>query len=107
MKLGLLVTLVAASACLLAGCAATDVPDSGAPDREPVAVLPAVPAADPPAAVRWACNWDPTMNDDWHDDYLCTNGTDVDRPYLIPDDSFVERSEIDQAAAAYEAQLNS
>ncbi|CAN5509745.1 hypothetical protein BH10ACT6_BH10ACT6_00620 [soil metagenome] len=47
------------------------------------------------------------MNDHWHDDYLCTNGTDVDRPYLIPDDSFVERSEIDQAAAAYEAQLNS
>ncbi|GAA4374918.1 hypothetical protein [Agromyces bauzanensis] len=54
----------------------------------------------------WRCYWDPTMNDDWHDDYQCTNGVDYDRPYLIPDDSFVEGWEIDAAAAEYEASLN-
>jgi len=59
-----------------------------------------------PAAERWVCTWDPTMNHDWHDDYLCTKGSLTHRPRLLPGDSFVERSEIDKAAAAYEAQLN-
>lgn len=47
------------------------------------------------------------MNNDWHDDYICTNGASYDRPYLLPDDSFVEQWEIDKAAVAYEAGLNS
>ena len=60
------------------------------------------------AASGWHCYWDPTMNDDWHDDYQCSNGVNNDRPYLLPDDSFVERWEMDAAAAAadYEASLN-
>lgn len=89
MKVLVLVALAAASASLLVGCS------SG--------------IADPysPAVSRWVCSWDPTMNHDWHDDYVCTNGTSSDRPHLIPGDSFVTRDEIDQAAAAYEAQLNS
>lgn len=47
------------------------------------------------------------MNNDWHDDILCTDGIDEDRPYLLPEDSFVEKSEIMRAAAIYEHQLNS
>ena len=62
--------------------------------------------ADDFTASGWRCYWDPTMNDDWHDDYQCSNGVDNDRPYLIPDDSFVEGWEIDAAAADYEASLN-
>ncbi len=89
MKVLVFVTLAAASASLLVGCSSdVDGPDS-------------------PAVSRWVCSWDPTINDDWHDDYSCTNGTSFDRPRLIPGDSFVSREEIDRAAAAYEAQLNS
>ena len=62
--------------------------------------------ADDFAASGWRCYWDPTMNDDWHDDYQCSDGMNYDRPYLLPDDSFVERWEIDAAAADYEASLN-
>jgi hypothetical protein len=83
------VALAAASMALLVGCS------SGVVGR------------DSPAVSRWVCSWDPTMNHDWHDDYSCTNGTDFERPRLIPGDGFVTREEIDQAAAAYEAQLNS
>jgi hypothetical protein len=62
--------------------------------------------ADDFAASEWRCDWDPTMNNDWHDDYQCSDGVNNDRPYLIPDDSFVERWELDAAAADYEASLN-
>ena len=89
MKLLVLVALAAASASLLVGCS------SG------------IEGPDSPAVSRWVCSWDPTMNNDWHDDYSCTNGTSFDRPHLIPGDGFVTREEVDQAAAAYEAKLNS
>lgn len=58
------------------------------------------------ASQGWQCFWDPTMNDDWHDDYLCSNGSSYDRPYLLPNDSFIEQWEIDAAASEYEAALN-
>lgn len=58
------------------------------------------------ASRGWQCFWDPTMNDDWHDDYLCSSGVNSVRPYLLPDDDFVEGWEIDTAAAEYEAYLN-
>lgn len=58
------------------------------------------------AATQWACFYDATMNDNWHDDVLCTNGVDSTRPILLPDDAFVDYDEIMGAAAAYEAQLN-
>jgi hypothetical protein len=84
------VALAAASANLLVGCSSE------------------VAVHDSPAVSRWVCSWDPTMNHDWHDDdYSCTNGTDFERPHLIPGDGFVTREEVDRAAAAYEAQLNS
>ncbi|WP_141630076.1 hypothetical protein [Salinibacterium sp. PAMC 21357] len=62
--------------------------------------------AESEASSGWRCYWDPTFDDDWHDDYLCSNGTNVDRPYLLPEDPFVESWEIDAAAAAYEDGLN-
>jgi len=55
----------------------------------------------------WVCSYDPTMNDDWHDDVLCTDGVSRDRPYLLPDDSFVTEDEIMREAARYENALNS
>lgn len=58
------------------------------------------------AAGAWTCSWDPTINDDWHDDYLCSDGVSVDRPYLLPDDPYVEKWELDAAAADHAAALN-
>jgi len=54
----------------------------------------------------WSCGWSPTINSDWHDDVLCTNGTRQKRPYLLPNDSFVTRDEIMRAANEYERHLN-
>ena len=106
-----LTVLVVASAFLLAGCTSSDegIDNYERPELEPIEVVPDPPVeyVEPPAVERWECYWDPTMNDDWHDDYMCTNGSSNDRPNLIPDDSFVEQWEIDEAASAYEAALNS
>jgi len=55
----------------------------------------------------WVCSYDPTMNYDWHDDVLCTDGVTRDRPYLLPDDSFVTDDELMREAARYEDYLNS
>ncbi|GAA1914806.1 hypothetical protein GCM10009775_04200 [Microbacterium aoyamense] len=54
----------------------------------------------------WVCSFSPTYNDDWHDDVLCSNGSDSQRPYLLEGDSFVTEGEIMAAAAEFEAQLN-
>lgn len=60
----------------------------------------------PPKTQAWTCDYDATMNDDWHDDVLCTRGSEVDRPYLRAWDSFVSFEEIMASAAEYEAALN-
>jgi hypothetical protein len=62
---------------------------------------------DPEPGDLWSCGYSPTYNDDWHDDVVCTNGRETDRPYLRPGDSFVTRSELMKAPAAYKADLNS
>lgn len=54
----------------------------------------------------WSCVYDETWNDDWHDDVVCSNGSEAHRPYLREWDSFVEYWEIMESAAEYEAQLN-
>lgn len=43
---------------------------------------------------RSECVYAPTYNNDWHDDMLCG---DV-RPYLLPNDDFVTRDELEAAA---------
>lgn len=60
----------------------------------------------PEIDLRWSCSYDPTYNRDWHDDVLCSNGAESQRPYLLEGDSFVTEDEIMQAASEYEAQLN-
>lgn len=54
----------------------------------------------------WSCVYDESWNDDWHDDVVCSNGTESHRPYLRGDDPFVEYWEIMESAAEYESQLN-
>jgi hypothetical protein len=57
--------------------------------------------------VSWHCAYSATINNDWHDDVLCSNGTETHRPYLRPEDSFVTGPEIMRSAREYERQLNS
>lgn len=54
----------------------------------------------------WQCYWDPTINDDWHDDVLCARGLESDRPILLADQEFVTEAEMMAAAAEYQATLN-
>ena len=54
----------------------------------------------------WTCDWAPIMNDDWHDDVLCTRGAETIRPVLLPDAAFVTEDEMRQAGREYEASLN-
>lgn len=56
--------------------------------------------------VGWVCSYEPTINDDWHDDVLCHKGKDSDRPYLREWDGFVTYDELMESAREYEATLN-
>ena len=58
------------------------------------------------AGQEWSCWYDPTMNENWHDDVLCTNGPDNHRPTLLPG-QFVSEADMSAAADEYEAYLNS
>lgn len=59
-----------------------------------------------PEAQMWVCAYDPTMNNDWHDDVLCQKGSAFDRPYLREWDDFITEDEIMESAREYEAALN-
>lgn len=63
-------------------------------------------ASDPTPVARWVCSYSPTMDRNWHNDVLCTNGSQHDRPYLREGDSFITRDEIMRSAREYERQLN-
>ena len=54
----------------------------------------------------WSCYLSPTINENWHDDVICRNGSESVRPNLLTNDSFVTEAEMLAAAAAYEAELN-
>jgi len=84
-----------------------------APDPSPIQEVEDTPRPAPPdladlpaAPGLWTCDYAPTMNYDWHDDVLCTNGTDQERPYLLSDDSYVTQGELMNAATEYESRLN-
>ncbi|MFE7844571.1 hypothetical protein ACFUTX_05165 [Microbacterium sp. NPDC057407] len=90
--------------------AITQSPDKSPRSFEPVAPAEPVEAPipdSPPMPERWSCYWDPTMNEDWHDDVLCTRGYEYDRPILLADWGFVTQDDMMAAAADYEAWLNS
>lgn len=99
------------AAVLAGGYVLTTERDVPMPTRDgdlPTVTETTAPQPSDPAAshASWECAWDPTMNDDWHDDVLCTDGVAIDRPVLLPDDEFVTRDDIMQAAADYAAALN-
>lgn len=57
-------------------------------------------------ATGWSCSYSPTMDDDWHDDAECRNGSEVIRPYLREWDDFVDEAELMESAHEYAAELN-
>jgi hypothetical protein len=58
------------------------------------------------SAPTWQCFWEPTMNQDWHDDVLCVRGLESHRPILLADRAYVTENDMMTAAAEYEATLN-
>lgn len=54
----------------------------------------------------WRCSYSPTYNNDWHDDGLCTNGVETERPYLRAGDSFITEAEFMESLSEYERYLN-
>jgi hypothetical protein len=65
-----------------------------------------VPEPPQPVEAAWSCRYSPSVNEDWHDDVVCSNGLEGHRPYLREWDSFVTEAEIMESAAEYEALLN-
>lgn len=58
-------------------------------------------------ATGWTCTYVPTMNEDWHDDAVCSNnGNESHRPYLRDWDDFVTEAELMESAREYAAELN-
>lgn len=72
------------------GPAAQAVPGAGSP-RSPMA----------PSAGLWKCWWAPTMDNNWHNDALCSNGARQVRPHLRPGDSYITRDELMASARAW------
>lgn len=64
------------------------------------------PASEFAGTAAWSCVYSTTYNNDWHDDVVCSNGAEQERPYLRGWDSFVTEAEIMESAREYEAQLN-
>ncbi|WP_406032221.1 hypothetical protein OG801_27370 [Nocardioides sp. NBC_00163] len=58
------------------------------------------------ASGEWDCTYQPTYDYDWHNDIYCTDGVESDRPYLLPDDSYITESEIRDAAREHEELFN-
>ncbi|MFI2363790.1 hypothetical protein [Promicromonospora sp. NPDC019610] len=54
----------------------------------------------------WSCWYSATDNYDWHDDVVCSNGTESERPYLRGWDDFVTEAEIMESARDHQIQLN-
>ena len=65
---------------------------------EPVSQRSATPS---PAAGAWKCWWAPTMDQNWHNDALCSNGASQVRPYLRPADTYITRAELMSSAQAW------
>ena len=58
-------------------------------------------AAVPSAATLWRCWWAPTMDRNWHNDALCSNGVRQARPHLRPGDTYITRDELMASARAW------
>ncbi|WP_374457045.1 hypothetical protein [Nocardioides sp.] len=58
------------------------------------------------AASQWTCRWAPTMDHNWHNDALCSNGVKQVRPYLRPGDTYITQDELMRSARAWAAARN-
>ncbi|WP_193597250.1 hypothetical protein [Microbacterium sp. YJN-G] len=69
---------------------------------------PSVSTSAPPtdASRTWTCVWDPTVNDNWHDDVECFDGSIRFRPELLTEIERVSETQIRTAAQEYEDYLN-
>lgn len=83
---------------------AIDVPDEAVSDEHDLEYQWEQMVPEQPAA--WSCYLSTTFNEDWHDDVECSNGIDLDRPYLREWDDFVTEEELMQSAFEYENALN-
>ena len=97
------VVLLGLSACGAASAAPEPVETGTAPSASAPAYSPRYDRDDGggPDEVtpdRSTCVYDPTFNDNWHDDMLC-GGI---RPNLLPDDAYITRDEIEAAARTWE-----
>lgn len=59
-----------------------------------------------PAAGQWSCVFDPTYDQNWHNDAWCNNGAEGHRPTLREWDSHVTEAELMESAAEYARTLN-
>ncbi|MDR7255504.1 hypothetical protein J2X46_004511 [Nocardioides sp. BE266] len=92
--LALTASVVLALGVALSGCAADS---SAGADRKP---------GKNGGKARWTCTWSPTMDDDWHNDALCTNGTRTERPYLRPQDDVIGQAELMESARTWARRRN-
>lgn len=107
--------LVVTALVLLAGCSGPgnprfgDIPDDTVWD-EPQEIdgpdAPVEPAPVPELPSAWVCVYSPTYDEDWHNDVECSDGVNVDRPYLREWDDFVTEDELMQSAYEYQDALN-
>lgn len=111
----LVVALSLALAAATAGCSSMDGGEWAPPppQYEGNAQFQDGPVADeyvyeppPVPQAAWECSYSPTYNNDWHDDVVCTNGSESTRPYLREWDEFITQQEIMVSARKYERQLN-
>lgn len=114
-RLAVSALVVAGVSFTMAGCMGSYEPTGNEyPDPEPIIQAPAAEPVEPafeapapqPAPMVWTCSYAPTMDYDWHDDVVCSNGSEWHRPYLREWDSFVTEDEIMASALEYEAELN-
>jgi len=105
--------LIGAAAVSVGGCASilgvadgSEYGDNSPPDRESVVEVPSDREIEESNGSKWECYYDPTMNEDWHDDVTCSNGMDSVRPELLPEQDFVTESDMVAAGNEYAAELN-
>jgi hypothetical protein len=94
---------------VLTGCTYSDDSDEYSGSSNPTQPDPEDVVPDPPAPQvvgPWSCNYLPTINNNWHDDVLCTRGLERQRPILLPNQTFVTEADMRAAGADYQARLN-
>ncbi|GAA3871132.1 hypothetical protein GCM10022381_12810 [Leifsonia kafniensis] len=73
---------------------------------EPVFEAPSETEIDEAMRAPWDCYYEPSFNEDWHDDVVCVDGVESFRPRLLPESGFVTEDEMRAAGEAYEVELN-